>query len=353
MSAEIVVDATPLANAHARRGTGAAVRGLIEGFRTLAEADRPRLVIGVDDPPPPGFVAVRLSGRRRVAREIEEIRTGASFHATQPDLVPDAAGVVATCFDLIPARMPKTYLAGPLRVGARRDYRAYLSRLAGVEAIVVPSHATAADLIELAQIDRRRIHVVPLAAAPQAAPEGPVPAGEYVLYSGSVEPHKNLATAIEAIAKSRSGARLVVVGPWSRRRVERLQRHARAVGASQRIDWRGFTSPGELAALRAGARAVLVPSLIEGFGLPVLEAMVVGVPVVASDIASLREVAGDCADLVAARDTDAWAAAVDRLVDDAAHRERRVAAGLRRAAHFSWDRTAMGVIAVHEGLGRG
>jgi glycosyltransferase involved in cell wall biosynthesis len=352
MPLPIVVDATPLGNAHAARGTGTAVRGLLEGFRALPPDARPTLAIAADSAAPAGFEVVRLRGGRRGDPGVIEAARGSSFHATQPSVVPDAPWVVATCFDLIPLRMPAVYLAGPRRIRERRVYRRYLDRLRRVGAVVVPSEATAADLVEFARVDRRRIHVVPLAASPSVAPEGPTPSGDYVLYCGSVEPHKNLAVVIEAIARTHDTTRLVVVGPWSRRRVERLQRHARMVGATERIDWMGFVPPAQLAAIRAGARAVLVPSLIEGFGLPVLEAMAAGVPVVASDIPSLREVAGDAADLIAPRDADAWAGAIDVAVGDPEHRAMRSREGRDRAALFTWQRTAEGVIAAHDGVER-
>ncbi len=352
MPCPILVDATPLGNAHAARGTGAAVRGLLEGLRSLPLDARPTLAIATDDPAPAGFEIVRLRTSRCAGQAVAEVARRSSFHATQPGLVPDAPWVVATCFDLIPLRMPAVYLAGPRRVRERRAYRRYLDRLRRVGAVVVPSEATAADLVEFARVDRGRIHVVPLAASPSVAPEGPTPPGDYVLYCGSVEPHKNLAVAIDAIVRTRGATRLVVVGPWSRRRVERLQRHARAVGAAERIDWMGFVPPAHLAAIRAGARAVLVPSLIEGFGLPVLEAMAAGVPVVASDIPSLREVAGTAADLVAPRDADAWARAIDLTVGDPDHRAARAREGRDRAAAFTWQRTAEGVIAAHDGVER-
>jgi glycosyltransferase involved in cell wall biosynthesis len=109
--------------------------------------------------------------------------------------------------------------------------------------------------------------------------------------------------------------------------------------------WLGMVSPGRLAALRAGATAVLVPSRKEGFGLPVLEAMAAGVPVLASDLPALREVGGDAATYLPPDDPAAWAAAITAAAERGpAGRAERAAAGRARAATFTWERTARGLL---------
>ena len=204
------------------------------------------------------------------------------FHAQQPALVPRGRTVV-TCFDLIPACFPE-YLsgAGP---GARGRWPTVTSCAGCGEArlVLTPSHETAADATRLAGVDPGRIRVVPLAAPAPAAPVGAPPEGPYVLFTGAIEPHKNAGLAVEAIARAAPPMRLLMAGPWSARRAQRLREHAARAGAGDRVAWLGLVEAGRLAALRAGATAVLVPSRKEGFGLPVLEAMQVGVPVLASD----------------------------------------------------------------------
>jgi len=141
----------------------------------------------------------------------------------------------------------------------------------------------------------------------------------------------------------------VVTGPWSARRAARLRGHAARVGADGRVDWLGYVPAGRLAALRAGATAVLVPSRKEGFGFPVLEAMAAGVPVLASATPALREVGGDAAAAyLPAADAGPWAAWISRLAAAPAEERARLAdAGRRRAAEFTWARTAAGILDAH------
>ena len=191
------------------------------------------------------------------------------------------------------------------------------------------------------------MRVVPWGPPEAADAVGPVPQGPYVLYAGAIEPHKNAALAVHAIARARPGIRLVMAGAWSARRLHRLREAAERAGADGRVEWMGLLSPGRLAAVREGALAALVPSRKEGFGLPVLEAMAAGVPVLASDTPALREVGGDAAAYLPADDPGAWAEAIGALASDGALREARAEAGLRRAATFSWRRAAEAVADAH------
>ena len=364
MPAPALLDATPLASAHATRGIGAAVRGIVEGFSALPEADRPALLVRRGQAVPAGFAGREVRWPRwplyrlpdpwppalgeRVARRRA---AGGVFHATQPALVPRGR-TVATCFDLIPAVFRHEYLAGAGRAPEALAYRHFLRRLGQARLVVVCSGETAADVERLAGAAAERIRVVPLATpdAPVPVPDdaGTTPAGPYVLYAGAIEPHKNAPLAVEAIARAEPGVRLVMAGPWSARRAERLRRHADLVGAAGRVDWLGLVSAERLAALRGGARAVLVPSRKEGFGLPVLEGLSAGVPVLASDTPALREVGGDAATYLPLGDAEAWA----RAISEAAARtggagEAAAAAGRRRAAQFSWERTARALLDVY------
>ena len=166
-----------------------------------------------------------------------------------------------------------------------------------------------------------------------------------MLYAGAIEPHKNAPLALEAIALAEPGVRLVMAGPWSARRAERLRGHA-ATRRGRRTGSTGSGSsrPSGWPRSATGARAVLVPSRKEGFGLPVLEAMVAGVPVLASDTPALREVGGDAATyLPVGRARPCGAAAISASSaagGDPDTRARRAERGRRRAAEFSWERTA-------------
>jgi len=362
--APVLLDATPLASGHGARGIGAAVRGMLAGLAGVAAEDRPRLLVREGQQAPDGFetVAVRwpawplhrlpdpwpaLRGERAARRAAD----GAAFHATQPSLVPPGRTLV-TCFDLIPAAFAPEYLSGIGRAGQRAAYARFLARLRAAWLVLVPSGETAGDVVRLAGVEPARVRTVPLGVPPAAAPEGDVPGGPYVLYAGAVEPHKNAGVALEAIAAAEPGVRLVMTGPWSARRAARLRGHAARVGADGRVDWLGYVPAGRLAALRAGAAAVLVPSRKEGFGFPVLEAMAAGVPVLASATPALREVGGDAAAAyLPPADAGAWAREIGRLAAAPPDERARLAdAGRRRAAEFTWARTAEGIVAAHREL---
>lgn len=353
----VTLDATPLATAHGLRGIGTVVRGLIAGFGELDRSLRPTLLTRRGQERPEGFAVESVRWPRWhlyrapdpwpvvVERGLRG-REGV-FHATQPALVPAAETVVATCYDLIPLRYPRWYLNGPSRAVERRAYGRYLERLRRARLVWAISEETKRDAVRLAGADPGRVRVVPLAPAPAVAPEGEVPDGPYVLFAGGSEPHKNATLALEAIARSASEATLVMVGAWSPRRAERMRRRARGLGAAERVAWLGWVSPGRMAALRAGADAVLVPSWAEGFGLPVLEAMTSGVPVLASDIPALREAGGDAAIYLPPADPRAWTAAIDRIVVGEG-REELAAAGRARAGTFGWEATAEAVNRLYE-----
>jgi glycosyltransferase involved in cell wall biosynthesis len=158
--------------------------------------------------------------------------------------------------------------------------------------------------------------------------------GDYVLAVGTLEPRKNLARSIEAA--QRVGAELRVAGARGWGGVE-----ARGHG----VTWIDSPSDDELAVLYRGARCVVYPSLYEGFGIPVLEAMACGAPVVTSRGGATEEVAGGAAVLVDPRDVSSIAAGIEEA---ASRREELRAAGLRRAHDYSWDDSAQKLVAAYE-----
>ena len=172
-----------------------------------------------------------------------------------------------------------------------------------------------------------------------------------MLAAGTLEPRKNLVRLLQAWAGLREELRdafeLVLVGPvgWDAEEIVDAASAARIVLA-------GYVPDDELAALYAGCTLFCYPSLYEGFGLPVLEAMKAGAPVLTSNVSSLPEVAGDAAALVDPHSAAAIGAAVARLLEDPGERERLRLAGLRRATHFSWERTATQLRDVLRALGR-
>lgn len=173
--------------------------------------------------------------------------------------------------------------------------------------------------------------------------------GRYVLYAGNIKPHKNLDRLIAAfgILKQTAGhedVKLMIIGDevnkWGS-----LRRSVEAAGVRQDVRFFGFVPDHTLSALYRMASVFAFPSLYEGFGLPPLEAMACGTPVVTSKISSLPEVVGDAAILVDPYDVEDIAAALVRVLDDEPLRKDLIARGHERVAHFSWERS---VKAIHE-----
>ena len=278
--------------------------------------------------------------------------------------------LVVTLHDLTPLLVP-----GVMPSAARRAaYRAWNARAARVAGrLIVPSRCTAADVERRFPLARGKVRVTPYAAddfssGPAASLTGllaDLVARPYVLAIGSTKPHKDLATLLRAFAQlapRRPDLRLLLVGAEPLGYLGAASASAgagvppgRPPGVSQDVPpdvracvaFTGRVSDAELRALYAGASAFAIPSLYEGFGLPPLEAMALGAPVVCADAASLPEVVGDAALLFPAGDAGALAAALSRVLDDPALRERLSQAGRERAAQFTWQRTAAATVAVY------
>ncbi len=348
MTPSVLFDATPLARGHGQRGIGQALRHLIEH---MPLAGRPTLLIVRSQIPPAGFHTREFRWPRWPLSRIpdpwpslhlhDHLRKDPPglFYATQPELTPDPHLVptVINCHDLIPLHRP---LRNPLH---RHAYSTYLQRLTRAKRIVSVSHATAADLTASLGIPASRIDVVHHGTPDIIAPHGAVPERPYVLYGNSLEAHKNAAMAIDAVART-PDVDLVMTGMWSRRRLEALKRRAATTSAADRIHWLGYVDAAHLAALRRGAVAVLVPSLLEGFGFPVLESLAVGTPALASDIPALREAGGEVATYLPTDDPAAWADAI-AAARDPAERDRVAHEGPAHAAGFSWQRAAAETVA--------
>jgi glycosyltransferase involved in cell wall biosynthesis len=162
-----------------------------------------------------------------------------------------------------------------------------------------------------------------------------------VLSVSAKRPHKNLERLVRAVAAIPEQRRPVLVVPgYATPHEAELRELARRLEVEDWVAWPGWVGGEELEGLYAAASCLVFPSLYEGFGLPVLEAMARGLPVATSGRASLREVAGDAALLFDPEDVDAIRAAIERLLSDEVERRRLVAAGRERAARFTWERTA-------------
>ena len=233
-----------------------------------------------------------------------------------------------------------------------RQYPGLVGRAlrAGAHA-VVPTRAVAGELVEHEGVRPERVHVVNWAASQAAggiADRGRTTAGadRYVLSLGTIEPRKDhalLVRAFDRAAASDAELRLVVAGPdgWG---VERYDAAVAAARHRDRITRLGWVDDATRADLLAGAAVVAFPSVYEGFGLPPLEALLAGVPVVGTAIPSLLEVLGDAADLVAPDDDALGRALVAAAGLTGPERERRAEQGRARASWYSWDRAADGVV---------
>jgi len=224
--------------------------------------------------------------------------------------------------------------------------------------IVTLSGSSARDITRLLRVPPRKIAVVPAAprdlfrTPPDAGAVARIRAryGQFFLSVGVLAPQKNLARVIEAFARlDESGATLVLAGHPAGDYAETVLRPlAHELGVAERVVFAGATSDEELRALYHAALALVYPSLGEGFGLPIIEAMACDCPVITSTISSMPEVAGDAALLVDPRNDMAIAAALRSLLRDPALRERLIVRGHTRAALFTWDEAARGTLRCYE-----
>lgn len=232
--------------------------------------------------------------------------------------------------------------------------------------IITMSENSAKDLRQLYQIPRHRLSVIPLAAdegfRDSVSPEAILRCREhyglperYVLAVNMGNRKKNAPVLFAAFAaltpEQRQGAHLVVVGEWHPDALDLTQEAERA-GIANQVILTGYIPQEDMAPLYAGALVFCFPSLHEGFGLPVIEAMAVGVPVLCSSEASVPEVAGDAARLIDPRDTAAWTRELAALLASDEQRQQLIQRGRERALGFTWETTAKATLAALEGTQR-
>lgn len=251
-------------------------------------------------------------------------------------------------FEYFPSLFPR-----PWRTLYKLGLRAAIRR---ADAIVTPSRNTAEDILSRTDVDPKKLHVVPLASS---LPQGTLDAEDvlarlkvptpYVLFVGTLEPRKNLVRLVRAyrrVAADGFPHTLVLAGPlgWHH---ESLMRELALQGPGE-IVMTGWLSDEELDAVYRAADALVYPSLYEGFGLPVVEAMARGVPTIASTTSAVPEVAGDAALGVDPRSVREIAQAIESVVSDVNVADRMAARGRAQAERFSWDETARRTLEVYE-----
>lgn len=266
--------------------------------------------------------------------------------------------LVVTVHDAAPLLFPDTYTAR----GRRFHELGFIAATARADAIVAPSAAAADEVAAHTGIARERItpihHGVDHAIASDEAvaavrDELGIADRPYVCWVGTLEPRKDVGVLVDAFARLVERAdvphRLVLVGPsgWLDAAAAAA---ARAAALGDRVRFAGPVDPDRLRALYRGADVFALPSRHEGFGLPVIEAAAQGTAVLASDLPVLREVAGDAARFAPVGDADAWAVSLGGLLGDDPARAALGAAGIARAAEFTWEASGRAHLAVYRSV---
>ena len=329
MPGRLLLDVGPAAGGHGARGIGSYVRGMVDAIgewtadrreqvwavglpgKTLAEFGERGLVapalarrpfdVGVVL----GGLAIRAAARRARAGVV---------HATDPHRpwLPGGTRQIVTAYDLIPLAEPA--MLASWRPHDRYFYRRYLHQIAAADVVMAISHATADDLVERLGVPRDRIHVVYPVIRPGAPLTRTAPAEPTFLWVGALDMHKQPELAVRALAAFRKTERagsLRFVGPSSAAERLALMDLAGKLGVAEHVRIDGRVPDEDLEAAYASATALLATSRVEGFGLPAVEALLRGVPVVAVGIAATRETLTGAATLTAA-DPDALAAAMSK-----------------------------------------
>ena len=264
-------------------------------------------------------------------------RSGAPLLLSPLPEAPLLRGVrsVVLAHDLIPLRRPRLT---PLLA----YHLAYVPAvLHAASAVLCNSQATAREVHGRLRVPLKRLVTIPLGFNPGRLRPLGLERDPFLLVLGRHDPHKNLHRLLEAFAAVRDRELgLTFVGPQDRRFTPRLQRHARELGIEPRCRWMAWVSDTDRLELLNRCQALVIPSLWEGFGLPALEAMACGTPVIAARAGALPEVVGDAAPLVDPRSVPAMTAAIEDLLGSPALQSRCASRGPQRAGAFRWSEAA-------------
>jgi glycosyltransferase involved in cell wall biosynthesis len=346
------------------------VRGLVEGFKNLNDQlDLVVFNIGSPWTSPNRHVRFQklITGHPYVRLGIElPLRSSRDrldvMHMTYTAPVWSAAPIVLTVHDICYATNPEWFSPRDLRVLSNMVPRS----IRKATHVITDSQDARRQIIEQYRVPETKISAIPIGPGPGAeqitrdaaqkelVDLGLDPTRRYVLTVGNLQPRKNLIRLVEAfnqvIAEKGHDLDLVIVGPRHYRADEIVEAAQTAHG---RIRFTGYVSDRQLAACYRCSTVFALPSLYEGFGLPVIEAMAHGIPVACSNVGALPEVSGDAALLFDPLRVDEMVAAIDKILSDDALRERLSQAGKARAAEFSWVRAAEQTLKVYESAAGG
>jgi glycosyltransferase involved in cell wall biosynthesis len=357
----VLVDGLALATPSATRGIGTYLRSVLE---PMVGRDLAVDVLAPAGTPVPTGTGLVPSTRRAAERHSyyeQLLRLGRDIRRADPDVFHSpgtdpplgvAVPWVQTLHDVIPLAYPGAgYRAERLR------WRARGRLIRSADAVIADSSHTADDAARWLGLDPSRVSVVHLGVDPRFQPpaERGLARSPYLLFVSAYGPHKGYEEAFElisALAERGLPHRLKVVGTIARRTQALVRRQSSAVAHADRIDLLGVVAFDQLLELYQQAEAVVVTSRYEGFGLPAVEAMATGTPLVAFANSSLPEVVGAGGVLVPDGDVDAFAAAVATIAGDRRRWDELSAAGLARSAHFSWQRAADATAAVLRSVAR-
>jgi glycosyltransferase involved in cell wall biosynthesis len=373
----VLVDATALASGHRWRGIGSYVRHLVDGLlQQVPDGARFLTLTNDGDGIPPGK---RLAIRSRVPPRWDDLwalygrsvhravaQSGSSlYHFTSAEASLRGNGVktVATVYDLIPVELPHSSM-DPRDVWRRAVYRLYLRRLRAADHIIAISASTADAVLRLLGIPAERTTVIPLgieqadyvarAQRTRAAIATTYHLPDvYWLTVTAPNPNKGWRDLVDALLRARqrgTAVPLVIAGHWLPPHRRQLLEQADRLGVASLVQFLGFVPDDDLPALYAQARGFIFPSHREGFGLPVLEAMAVGTPVIISDDPALRELVDGAGLSFPRGDASALAERMVALAaqDDERRRLGRLAS--ERAARFTWERTVTETVAVYRAV---
>jgi glycosyltransferase involved in cell wall biosynthesis len=248
---------------------------------------------------------------------------------------------VVTLHDLIPLRFPSKL---SLQTPYLKYYMPQVLRQA--EHILCDSEATAKDAAQFFEIEAKKMTVIPLAYDEQNFRFLDLPTQNYFLYIGRHNIYKNIQRSLSAFAQLPGDAEFWIAGPPDKRYTPILQAQVEELNLTHRVKFLSYVPYRELPILLNQAIALIFPSLWEGFGLPVLEAMACGTPVVTSNVSSIPEVAGDAALMVDPNNVDAIAQAMREVMESSELRTKLRELGRDRVKQFSWQSTATQTAAI-------